>query len=80
MATVAGAQNCEDVCYFAQDHEEWLRQFLTLKHGILKHDMYLRTLAAIPPEQFETLVRAWSAALCAPGAQQPVRAGCVPRQ
>lgn len=47
---------------------EWLRQFLTLKHGVPHHDMYLRTLAAVPPAQFEALVRAWAAALRAPGA------------
>jgi predicted transposase YbfD/YdcC len=68
VALIAGAQNCEDIHEFAKDGEWWLRQFLTLKHGIPHHDMYLRTLAAVPAEQFEALVRAWSAALRAPGA------------
>ncbi len=67
-ALIGGAQNCVDIHEFAIDGEEWLRQFLTLKHGIPHHDMYLRTLAAVPPEQFEALVHAWGAALRAPGA------------
>ncbi len=68
LAILAGAQNCEDIHYFAKENADWLRQFLTLKHGIPHHDMYLRTLAAVPPEQFEALVRAWAVALRAPGA------------
>lgn len=63
---IAGAQDCEDIWRFARMHEAWLRQFLRLKHGIPHHDMYLRTLAAVPPEQFEALVRAWASALGAP--------------
>lgn len=41
---------------------------MTLKHGVPPHDMYLRVLAAVPAEHLEALVRAWSAALRAPGA------------
>ena len=67
-ALIGGAQNCVDIHEFAMEGEEWLRQFLTLKHGIPHHDMYLRTLSAVPPAQFEALVHAWSAALRAPGA------------
>jgi predicted transposase YbfD/YdcC len=67
VALIAGAQNAEDIFRFGEGNEAWLRQFLQLKHGIPKHDMYLRTLAAVPPVQFEALVRAWTAALCAPG-------------
>ena len=67
-ALIAGAQNCEDIYYFARSGEAWFRQFLRLPHGIPHHDMYLRTLAAIRPEQFEALVRAWATALDAPGA------------
>jgi len=67
-ALIAGAQNCEDIYFFARDGEAWFRQFLRLPHGIPHHDMYLRTLAAIRPEQFEALVRAWAVALGAPGA------------
>lgn len=68
VATIAGAQNCEDIWDFGRQNEVWLRRVLTLKHGIPHHDMYLRTLAAVPPEQFESLVRSWTAALRAPGA------------
>lgn len=67
-ALISGAQNCVDIHEFGRGCEPWLRQFLRLKHGIPHHDMYLRTLAAVPPEQFESLVRAWAAALLAPGA------------
>lgn len=67
-ALIAGAQNCEDIYFFGVDGEEWFRQFLRLPHGIPHHDMYLRTLAAIRPEQFEALVRAWAAALDVSGA------------
>lgn len=68
VALIAGAQDCEDIHGFGEDNEVWLRQFLTLKHGIPFHDMYLRTLAAVPAEQFEALVRAWTAALREPDA------------
>ena len=67
-ALIAGAQNCVDIHEFAHDGRDWFRQFLTLKHGIPHHDMYLRTLAAVPPAQFEALVQAWAVALRAPGA------------
>ena len=56
-ALIAGAQNCEDIYYFARSGEAWFRQFLRLPHGIPHHDMYLRTLAAIRPEQFEVRCR-----------------------
>jgi predicted transposase YbfD/YdcC len=67
VGLIAGAQNCEDIWRFALGNQSWFRQFLRLKHGTPHHDMYLRTLAAVPPEQFEALVRAWTAALRAPG-------------
>ena len=68
VALIAGAQDCEDIHVFGDENEDWLRQLLTLKHGIPHHDMYLRTLAAVPAEQFEALVRAWTAALSEPDA------------
>jgi predicted transposase YbfD/YdcC len=68
VSLLAGAQNCEDMYGFAVRYEAWLRQFLALRRGIPHHDMYLRTLAAVPAEQFELLVRAWTATLRAPGA------------
>ncbi len=68
VALIAGAQDCEDIHGFGDENEHWLRQLLTLKHGIPHHDMYLRTLAAVPAEQFEALVRAWTAALREPDA------------
>jgi hypothetical protein len=58
VGLIAGAQNREDIWRFALGNQGWFRQFLRLKHGTPHHDMYLRTLAAVPPEQFEALVRA----------------------
>lgn len=68
VALIAGAQDCEDIYFFGTGNEAWFRQFLTLKHGIPHHDMYLRVLAAVPSEQFEALVRAWTTALREPNA------------
>jgi len=68
VALIAGAQDCEGISRFGRKNIVWLRQFLTLKHGAPRHDMYLRVLAAVPAEHLEGLVRAWSSALRAPGA------------
>lgn len=68
VGLLAGAQNAEDLAYVGRVHGDWFRRFLVWKHGILAHDTFLNVLAVIPPEQFERVVRAWTAALREPGA------------
>lgn len=68
VGLIAGAQNAEDLAYFATQNLAWCRTILVLEHGIPSHDTFLRVLAMIKPEQFEALVRAWTAALREPGA------------
>lgn len=60
---LAGSQNAEDIAYFGELHEEWLRSLSPYKHGTPHHDAILRILGRLDPAAVENLVRQWIAAL-----------------
>lgn len=60
---LAGAQNAEDIAYFAELHEEWLKKFSAYRNGMPKHDVILRILKLIAPDAVEEMVRAWVSSL-----------------
>src|SRR3954449_1510078 len=41
---LCGGEDCSDMPLFGQAKEPFLRQFLTLKHGIPSHDTFSRAL------------------------------------
>lgn len=67
VAVLAGSSNAEDVSDFVHENEAWFRKFLVLPAGIPAHDMVLRALAIVDPEELEAVLRTWVDALCAPG-------------
>lgn len=58
-AMVAGADDAEAIEDFGETHEQWLRQFLALPHGIPAQDTYLRVMAAVDRVAFQTAFRDW---------------------
>lgn len=67
VAVVAGNNNAEAVVDFLEDHEAWFRKLLLLPGGIPAHDMVLRALALVDPDELERVVRAWVDAMRMPG-------------
>lgn len=68
VAVLAGAQDAEGIASFGRRNLVWLRQFLSLQHGIASHDTFLTVLAMVPCDEIQRLVDAWTRALCEPGA------------
>jgi predicted transposase YbfD/YdcC len=67
VAVLAGCKNAEAVCDFLEENETWFRQFVVLPGGIPAHDMVLRALAIVDPDEVERVLRAWVDALRVPG-------------
>ena len=56
---VAGADGPAAIGESAQDHDEWLEQYLELPNGIPSHDTIGRLLAALNPSAFQSCFQAW---------------------
>ncbi len=61
VATVAGADDWEEIEYFAIEKEEWLRKYLTLSNGIPSHDTIERCFSWINPKIFLQCFMEWTA-------------------
>ncbi len=51
-AMLCGAEGCVDMEEFGKAKESFLKQFLTLPHGIPSHDTFSRIFRFMDPEQF----------------------------
>jgi predicted transposase YbfD/YdcC len=51
---LSGGQTAVDMQLFARAKESFLREFLTLKHGLPSHDTFSRLFRALDPDQFRT--------------------------
>jgi hypothetical protein len=49
---LCGGEDCSDMPLFGQAKEAFLRQFLTLKHGIPSHDTFSRVFRLLDPVAF----------------------------
>jgi predicted transposase YbfD/YdcC len=58
-AVICGANEWTDVEEFGHTHEEWLRQYLELPHGIPSHDTFGRVFARLDPLAFERCLESW---------------------
>ena len=67
VSVLAGCDNAEAVCAFLEVNELWFRQFIILPGGIPAHDMVLRALALVDPDELELIIRTWVDALRVPG-------------
>lgn len=59
LATIAGADDFEEIERYAQDKEKWLSTFLKLPGGIPSHDTFNRVLCMIDPREFEANFICW---------------------
>lgn len=58
-ATIAGADNWEDIAEFGKARVDWFKTFLELPNGIPSHDTFNRVFARLDPEQFQACFIDW---------------------
>jgi predicted transposase YbfD/YdcC len=51
-AVLSGGESCADMALFGQAKQGFLRQFLSLEHGVPSHDTFSRVFRLLDPEQF----------------------------
>ena len=59
LAVIAGAEGWEDIEEFGHSKHEWLKQYLSLPHGIPSHDTISRVLCRVQPSEFDAALRQW---------------------
>jgi len=59
MAMVCGADDAEAMQLWGEANEQWLASVLELPHGVPTQDVFLSVFAALDPEAFSQLFRAW---------------------
>jgi hypothetical protein len=53
IAMVCGVENIEDISFFGETHEAWLKKYPALPHGIPRADTILRVLGRIDHRKME---------------------------
>lgn len=71
LAIMAGADDYEAIVDYGQDNEDWLKGFLTLRHGIPSCSTFRRVFARLKPRQLQRALEQWSSDLagCCAGKQ-----------
>lgn len=59
MGTLANANTWEEIEIFAETHEEFLKQYITLENGIPSHDTMQRVMGMVEPEYLEKIQNQW---------------------
>lgn len=59
-ATVCGMEGWEDIEIFAEEREEWFKQFLELPNGIPSHDTIYRVFSRINPKELGKTLVEWT--------------------
>lgn len=62
-ASLCGCDTWEDIHFFAEIREDWLRNYIDLASGIPSVDTIARVFSLINPDEFETAFRNWVASL-----------------
>jgi predicted transposase YbfD/YdcC len=62
-ATIAGAQDWQEIVTFGEKRSDWLKRFLKLTNGIPSHDTFERVFDRINPRAFQTCFRNWVEAI-----------------
>ena len=60
IGMVCGVESIEDITFFGTTHLSWLKQYLTLPHGIPSADTILRVLGRIDYKKFEECFLTWT--------------------
>ena len=55
-STLSGGETCSDMALYGRLKEDFLRRFLTLRHGIPSHDAFSDLFNALDPENFQTVL------------------------
>ena len=76
-AVICGANSFVAIALFGRIHEEWLRTFLELPHGIPSHDTLGRVFARLDASGFEEGFRDWMQALAVDGHVVAVDGKCL---
>ncbi|MDR2245552.1 MAG: ISAs1 family transposase [Treponema sp.] len=63
LAVMAFAEGWENIELHGKAKKAWLKQFLPLKHGIPKHDVYRREFNRLNPQDIERCFMAWVRAI-----------------
>jgi predicted transposase YbfD/YdcC len=59
-ATIAGADDWEEIVQFARARRDWLSGFLDLSAGIPSHDTFGRVFASLDPVAFQKCLLTWT--------------------
>ncbi|MDR1932865.1 MAG: ISAs1 family transposase [Spirochaetales bacterium] len=59
LAFMSMAEGWEDIEDYGNAKQDWLKNFLPLKNGIPKHDVYRLVFARLKPEELETCFMRW---------------------
>lgn len=58
-AVLSGAESWNEIEYYGEMKEEWLKEVLELPNGIPSHDTFNRLFSALDPEEFEKCFLNW---------------------
>ena len=59
LGTIAGSDTWADIERFGKERLDWLRTFLTLRHGIASHDTFGRVFARLDPAKLAACIQQW---------------------
>lgn len=62
-ATIAGAQDWQQIETFGHKRRDWLKRFLKLPNGIPSHDTFERVFDRLQPHAFQACFREWVKAI-----------------
>jgi len=62
-ATIAGADDWQEIAEFARQRRQWFGKFLDLSKGVPSHDTFQRVISALDPLAFQKCLLAWVATL-----------------
>src|SRR5580698_1008907 len=62
-ATIAGAQDWQEITTFGEKRHDWLKRFLKLPNGIPSHDTFERVFDRINPQAFQNCFLNWVEAI-----------------
>jgi predicted transposase YbfD/YdcC len=60
IAMVCGVESVEDIVFFGETRQAWLKKYLALPNGIPSADTILRVLGRIDRRKFEECFRSWT--------------------
>jgi predicted transposase YbfD/YdcC len=64
IAMVCGIENVEDIAFFGETHQAWLKKYLTLPNGTPSADTIPRVLGRIDYRKFQEWFRSWTHGYC----------------